>query len=122
MPGGLANLPGLPIELFDGISEGDLDALPPIPSGLGEIFGGLIGDGMGGGIGEGIGGIIGEIPEETAEQIETAITFILTALRPLFGPNEVAPGFSLFPPPIMDVNETTPETEPGGAYDFDLFA
>jgi hypothetical protein len=50
------------------------------------------------------------LPEDVKTTIETGIEAVLTLARPLFGPNEVAEGFSLFPEPVMNVNDTASET------------
>jgi hypothetical protein len=42
--------------------------------------------------------------------IENAVRNLLTEVRPLLGPNEVAEGFSLFPEPVLNVNDPVSET------------
>ncbi len=64
------------------------------------------------------------LPEGAKTAIETGVRGALTLARPLFGPNEVADGFSLFPEPVLNVNDATSETAsvyiPDDAYLFSL--
>jgi hypothetical protein len=53
---------------------------------------------------------VGGIPQEVQTTIESGLRDVLTLARPLFGPNEVADGFSLFPEPVLNVNDTTSES------------
>ena len=53
---------------------------------------------------------VGYIPQEVQTAIESGIRGALTLALPLFGPNEVAPGFSLFPEPVLNVNDATSES------------
>lgn len=54
--------------------------------------------------------LIQDIPEQTQTTIENSLQDALILARPLFGPNEVADGFSLFPEPVLNVNDTAPES------------
>ena len=53
---------------------------------------------------------VGGIPQEVRTALETGIRGALTLARPLFGPNEVGDGLSLFPEPVLNVNDTTSES------------
>jgi hypothetical protein len=57
-----------------------------------------------------IQGVFTGLPQEIKTGVETGIRDVLTLARPLFGPNEVADGFSLFPEPVLNVNDTMPES------------
>jgi len=43
------------------------------------------------------------------EEIERGVQLLLEAARPLFGPNEVAPGLPLFPEPVVNINDDVAE-------------
>jgi hypothetical protein len=53
---------------------------------------------------------VGNISPEDQAAIESGLRTVLTLARPLFGPNEVADGFSLFPEPVLNVNDATSES------------
>jgi hypothetical protein len=53
---------------------------------------------------------VGDISPEDQAAIESGLRDVLTLARPLFGPNEVADGFSLFPEPVLNVNDATSES------------
>lgn len=60
-------------------------------------------------LGPALGGVATIIRANFPEEIEQGVQALLTAARPLFGPNEVAPGFSLFPEPLLNINDDLPE-------------